>query len=413
MIKRIHIAFLLTGLIFFSAISSGFAVFYFMFYTLIAVLLASLVWTRLNLFGVSITANRRSGLSQVGDYVETELLIKNASILPKVLLEVRDMEDLPGESTGSLLNIKPLETVTWTSKALLRKRGVFRLGPPKAYTSDLFGLFNSRKTFDGVNEVTVHPATASIPNFQLSQSVGLHPGMSRRLTQQITPSVSTIRDYVYGDALRRIHWPSTLRQSKLMVKEFDNDARGHTWIVLDMDHAVQHGEEIDNTEETAVEVAASVANHLLNADVPVGVLASGDKEYIVPPKRTSSAHNDIMSMLAIARAEGNQPLHQVLQQNHSLFGMTSALVIITSSTETSWLEVVRTSLSEVSRISVVFVDPHSFGSESVLDMNYVLLSSSHALTYVVRKGRNLGDELDYRKASSAGINPTLEFSSAD
>ena len=89
------------------------------------VLLASFVWTRLNLFGLSITASRRSGLSQVGDHVETKLLIKNENILPKVLLEVRDMDDLPGDSTGSLLNIKPLQTVTWSGKALLRKRGIY------------------------------------------------------------------------------------------------------------------------------------------------------------------------------------------------------------------------------------------------------------------------------------------------
>ena len=400
------------GLVFFSAISSGFAVFYFMFYTLLAVLLASFVWTRLNLFGLSITASRRSGLSQVGDHVETKLLIKNENILPKILLEIRDMDDLPGNSTGSLLNIKPLQTVTWSGKALLRKRGIYKLGPPKAYTSDLFDLFHFTKTFVGVNEITVHPATVHIPNFQLSHSIGLHPGTSRRSTQQITPSVSTIRDYVYGDALRRIHWPSTLRQSKLMVKEFDSDARGHTWIVLDMDHTVQSGEEIDNTEEKTVEVAASVANHLLNADVPVGVLAHGNQEYAVPPKRTSSAHTDIMSMLAIVKADGNKPLHQVLRQNHSLLGMSSALIIITPSTEISWLEVVRTSLSEVSRIALVFVDPHSFGLDGVLDMNRFFLSSSQAPTYVVRKGGNLGDELDYRNTSSVDMSPILEGSSS-
>ena len=399
---------MLIGLVFFSAISSGFAVFYFMFYALLAVLLASFAWTRLNLFGLSINASRRSGLSQVGDYVETKLFIKNENILPKILLEVRDMEDLPGVSTGSLLNIKPLQEVTWSGKALLRKRGVYKLGPPKAYTSDLFDLFHFTKTFAGVNEITVHPATVHIPNFQLSYSAGVHPGTSRRSTQQITPSVSTIRDYVYGDALRRIHWPSTLRQSKLMVKEFDSDARGHTWIVLDMDHAVQTGKEIDNTEEKTVEVAASIASHLLNADVPVGVLAHGDQEYTVPPKRTSSAHTDIMSMLAIVTANGTKPLHQVLQENQSLLGMSSALVIITPSTETSWLEVIKTSLNEVSRIAIVFVDPYSFGLDGVLDINHILISSSQAPTYVVRKEGNLGEELDYRKSGSVDMSPTLE-----
>ena len=157
-----------------------------------------------------------------------------------------------------------------------------------------------------------------------------------------------------------------------------------------------------------MEVAASIASHLLNADVPVGVLAHGDQEYTVPPKRTSSAHTDIMSMLAIVTANGTKPLHQVLQENQSLLGMSSALVIITPSTETSWLEVIKTSLNEVSRIAIVFVDPYSFGLDGVLDINHILISSSQAPTYVVRKEGNLGEELDYRKSGSVDMSPTLE-----
>jgi uncharacterized protein (DUF58 family) len=45
----------------------------------------------------------------------------------------------------------------------------------------------------------------------------------RRRTHQITPNAAGVRDYAPGDPLNRIHWISTARRRRLMVKEFELD----------------------------------------------------------------------------------------------------------------------------------------------------------------------------------------------
>ncbi len=412
MTKRFYAVLTITGLTLFSAISSGFTVFYFMFYVLLTSLLASFLLTRLNLAGISISARRRSGRAQVGDYVETDLFIRNASPFPKLFLEVQDMAQLPGHPTGAVLNMGPYRATAWKAEALLRKRGVYQLGPPQAFASDLFGIFSFQRSFPGVNEITVYPHTMDVPYFQLSASHGFHPSISRRLTQDVTPSVSTIRDYKYGDAMRRIHWVSTMRQGKLMVKEFDGDTRSHAWILLDLHQDVQFGDEIDNTEEMGVTLAASVANKMLNMDVPVGFIAYGDQKYVVSPQRSASAHDDLLRVLAVAKAEGTSSLAEVLREERNLFATSSSIVIITSSTSGDWIQAVNTMMNEVPQIVVILVDPHSFGAEGAVDRALNLLYLSGALSYVVRKGDDLSEALSFRRTAPETASSSLAGSAA-
>ena len=407
MTRRFYTVLTITVLTLFSAISSGFTVFYFMFYVLLAALLASFLMTRLNLVGIHISARRRSGRAQVGDYVETELFIRNASPLPKLFLEVQDMAQLPGQSTGTVMNMAPYRATVWQAEALLRKRGVYQLGPPQAFASDLFGIFSFQKSFPGVNEITVYPHTVDVPYFQLSASHGFHPSISRRLTQDVTPSVSTIRDYKYGDAMRRIHWVSTMRLSKLMVKEFDGDTRSQSWILLDLHKDVQFGDEIDNTEEMGVTLAASVANKMLNMDVPVGFIAYGDQKYVVSPQRSASAHDELLRVLAVANAEGNRSMAEVLREERNLFATSSSLVIITPSTNGAWIQAVSAMVAEVPQIVVILIDPHSFGAEETIDRALNQLYLSGALSYVVRNGDNLSEALSFRRTAPETASASL------
>ena len=50
---------------------------------------------------------------------------------------------------------------------------------------------------------------------------------------EVTPQAAGVRDYAPGDALRRIHWPTSARRDRLMTKEFDQDPQADVWIFLD------------------------------------------------------------------------------------------------------------------------------------------------------------------------------------
>ncbi len=85
--RRLYVVLLLAGMALLSGVASGFAVFYYLVYTLVGVLLVGFLWSATNLVGIQLSAKRASGLARVGESLETELFIHNRSTLPKVLLE--------------------------------------------------------------------------------------------------------------------------------------------------------------------------------------------------------------------------------------------------------------------------------------------------------------------------------------
>ena len=394
--KRLYTILLLTGLTLLSAVASGFAVFYFLLYALLGALLGSLLWATANLAGVHISAHRQSGFAKVGQFIEAELHISNRSLLPKVLLEVRDMAELPGQVTGTVLNLRPFQSVRWLARAPLRKRGIYRLGPARVLASDPFGLLRLGRTFPGADEVTVYPATVDLPFFGLSLSDMLHHGIRYKQSHETAPSVSNIRDYTPGDSFQHIHWPSTARTQRLMIKQFEDEMRNHVWIILDMHQDVQAGGEIDNTEECGVTIAVSIAEKFLSMDWPVGLMAQGEHRYYLAPQLSPSFHEDMLRMLAMARATGAEPLVEVLRRGWSQFGTSSRVVIITPSTDPSWIQEVNTPAVQKSQLAVVLMDANSFGASQNPEQARSVLQRNGILTYVVRQGDQLSTALDYR-----------------
>src|SRR2546428_11863832 len=85
--------------------------------------------------------------------------------------------------------------------------------------------------------------------------------------------VMGIREYRPGDAMNRIHWPSSVRHRRLHVKEFELDRTADLWIYLDLDGRWHHGDGEDSTEERAVTVAASVVRKALHGHRNGGLAA--------------------------------------------------------------------------------------------------------------------------------------------
>lgn len=394
--KRLYVILIITGVALYSALATGFTVFYLLLYALIAALGGSLLWGYFNLAGLHISARRQFGLASVGDEVETELYIRNKSPLPKLLLEVRDMQDLPGPATGAVLNLGPFQTIRWTGKARLVRRGAYTLGPVRAYSTDLFGLFRLHRTFGRVQEILVYPAAVDLPLFQLSVAEGLQQGVGQRRSYEVTPSASTLREYVEGDSLRRIHWPSTLRTNKLMVKQFDADMRDQVWIILDLHRNVQAGGEIENTAEVAIAAAASLSWKMLSLERPVGLIAQGDQYYLIPPQRSATVHQRLLGMLATAQAEGTEPLAGVIRRMRSQIGASSSVIIITPSPEPLWVQAMDALVSGRTQTAVVLLDASSFGGTGDTALVQAHLQSKGATTYVVRRGQDLSEALDYR-----------------
>lgn len=114
------------------------------------------------------------------------------------------------------------------------RRGVFTVGPLRAQFSDPFGVaFLQRKLDDG-GKLTVAPAAVELATISLSDGRGQDGSRTTKELAHASHDDAMTREYRPGDPLRRVHWPVTARQGKLMVRAEESVTAPEAAMVLDL-----------------------------------------------------------------------------------------------------------------------------------------------------------------------------------
>lgn len=171
-------------------------------------------------------------------------------------------------------------------------RGVFTIGPLRGRFADPFDVaYVPRDLDDGVH-LTIAPAAVELPAISLTDGRGQDGSQTTRELAHASHDDAMTREYRYGDPLRRVHWPVTARQGKLMVRAEESVTTPEAALILDR-RALAFGEtgramerlqiagrstvglpELHTSAafETAVVAALSVATHLLERSYSLRIL---------------------------------------------------------------------------------------------------------------------------------------------
>lgn len=379
--------------------------------TMIVILGLSALWTVVSLTGITLKRSSRINRKQVGEVFSEEYEVVNRSIIPKVWLKIVDQSNLLG-GTGSkvITNVGGKHTRVYIGLTLLQKRGWFSLSPTQVESGDIFGLFLRRKCFENNLRLLVIPYLFDI-QFFLAPS-GVLPGgrALREKTLEVTPYVAGVREYVPGDPLRRIHWPSSERQQKLMVKEFEKDPLAEVWIFLDAYQPAHiRSDEIGvpnlhqvwwgrykkvyklppDTAEYAISIAASLAQYFIKENREVGLVSAGQKYSILPAERGERQLGKILETLAVLEPEGELPIWALVSTQISHLVRGSTVVIISPETsehlQTITMELLHRGLIPV----IVIINPKSFGGLSEVDELAQKLSGQGAFIFVINEGDDI------------------------
>lgn len=112
------------------------------------------------------------------------------------------------------------------------RRGLITVGPARAVRSDGLGVIRSVQNRSEAHSLYVHPRTVGIG----AQMVGFIRDLEGVVTQDLSSadvSFRALRDYVPGDDRRSIHWRTTARVGRLMVRQFEEMRRAHLLLVID------------------------------------------------------------------------------------------------------------------------------------------------------------------------------------
>lgn len=385
---------------------------YRLIYITVLLIVVSWVWAFLSVRGLSLRRNARGFRQQLGEVFEERFEVVNKYAFLRVWLEVRDQSNLPGASGSRVFSwIGSREQRTYTSYTLLTQRGEYNLGPTELFSGDPFGLFAFHRNYASASTVLVMPYFVELTTFPFPPGLLTGGKALRRKTPETTPQSAGVREYAPGDALSRIHWPTTARRDRFMVKEFEQDPQADVWVFLDAQKEV-HFNAVEKTDAPKVEkfwlwkqkykfelpastfeysasIAASVSNYFIKQGQAVAFASSGQMQTALPAERGDRQVTKILETLAFLKGEGELPLLGLVNAQMANVPRGSVAVLITPS-PFEGVAIAADALAQ-RRIKpvVILIDPITFDSSNGIESVASLLKARKIPVAVVRKGDDL------------------------
>ena len=351
--KRFYVIALITVLLFIAWIIFFDELLLSLWVSLFVIIILSWVISKNSLKEVQVSRFSRKNSLEIGDSFDERLEIKNISKIPKFWIEINDHSELLAKISSRIITgLGANKLNTYSSTVILNKRGFYLLGPSELVSGDPFGFFTCSKTFQFKNSLVVYPKISKLRNFPILPADKSGGSALQLQTTQPTPQAAGVREYSPGDPLSRVHWPTTVKRDKLMVKEFDEDSQSSVWILLDAQRGiyVHQNEHIEtafdrnyfsvkkskeyilpqDSFEYAVSIAASITKYFLERNLTVGFACAGKSVSILPPEKGNRQLNKILEKLAIVKDQGVTPLKQLAEKQAKNIIKGSALILLTA-----------------------------------------------------------------------------------
>ncbi len=171
-----------------------------------------------------------------------------------------------------VLRLRPGADTTVSYPVPTSRRGVVPVGPLRVVRRDPLGLVVLARSYGDVVLVWVHPRVHPLRAVPTGAGRSLDGRVDAVPHGSIT--FDSLREYVVGDELRRVHWRTSARVGELMVRENVDTSLPRIVVLLD-NRALAHPDRVGGVAESfesACEAAASVVTAAVREDLPVVLL---------------------------------------------------------------------------------------------------------------------------------------------
>lgn len=201
-----------------------------------------------------------------------------------------------------------------------RRRGIVPVGPVRSVQADPIGAISRQKTLTDQVQFYIHPTIAHVD----LGAIGVLKDVEGITTSSLSSSdvsFHALREYVPGDDRRSVHWRTTARTGKLIVRQFEETMRAHLLIVLSTH---QDDYDSDDSFERAVSVAASLGVAALRAERQLSVLTS------TGVLRFASALGLLDAMSGVEQERRGDSLRELAVKGGAIPGVSVAAFVVGS-----------------------------------------------------------------------------------
>jgi uncharacterized protein (DUF58 family) len=291
------------------------------FITLLYIAVVGLSYLYSRIISRYVTVRRKDSVLRAHRFepMEITLIVENRSPLPVAYLNVLDEQNyfFASEPGNFLISLRPGERRILTYPIESQGRGLYSVGPSLIQGSDPLGLFPFRKQAKERQTLIVYPEVLPL---SLQTAEGLPAGTIRvenRVYEDVT-RYRSLREYLPGDALRRVNWKASAKTGQLFVIDYLPLLHAPVLILLNLNSEDYPMRFRHHRIERAATLAASLVVHFLSLRQEIGLIASArlDREESVPAAEIRGSHEHataLLEMLAkMEAAPGSRDFTQAL-----------------------------------------------------------------------------------------------------
>ena len=283
-----------------------------------------------------------------GEEIVYETEVVNRKILPLPWLQTED--ELPEEVTllkgetdkayqnrVTLSNLFPISLYHKIKRRYPMRclqRGVYTFGPTRIRSGDLFGLLQREMVVSDIEFLTVYPRLVPLESLRIPSRQLFGDIRIKNHLFQDPILTAGVRDYHYGDSLKRIHWKSSARLARLQTKVYEPTTTIDLSIFLDV-RTVEEPLWGSRTQlqELGIIAAASIAKHALESGFRVGLYANQSSlttggTVRVPHSRHANQLVEILTALARLHHSESLPISRFIRQETPGLPWGSTLLVI-------------------------------------------------------------------------------------
>jgi uncharacterized protein (DUF58 family) len=281
---------------------------------------------------------------QVEEEIPADFLTMKGAVtpVPEEEVSITDSMNYGWYNRDNRANLSSYISLGWYHKITrryqmeCRQRGLFPFGPTLLRSGDIFGIFTREMYMNRRDYLVVYPKIVSleqlgIPSRQLNGDI-------RTKSHIFEDPLLTmgVRDYQFGDSLKRVHWRATARARKMQSKLYDLTTT--TDIALFLDSRTTQPSifgSVTELLELAVITAASITNFTISAGYRTGLYVNQQKRFPdepmrIPPGQHADQMMHILEALAQVTAFETVPIARLIQSESRNLAWGSTIVVVTA-----------------------------------------------------------------------------------
>jgi uncharacterized protein (DUF58 family) len=234
-------------------------------------------------------------------------------------------------------------------RGCLSDRGRYRFGPVRLTTRFPFGLFSRTITVGEPETLLVLPRLGRLTDAWAARRQEALAGADRRRRPGVEGDFYGVRDWRGGDGKRLIHWRSSARLGKLVVRQFERPRTRDVAVILDL-WRPDSGSKSSDAVERAISFAATVLADVCRGSGSEVCLAfvNSEPELFEGPASPTTLQG-MSEQLAIVDGRSDDMLPKLLA--HTLPRLAADVDIVLVSTRL-------VDLTDSARFGQLWSDPH-------------------------------------------------------